>query len=87
MEAIEPPLTVLEALSSGVPVLTTDTYSVDEVVTSGKNGFVVDPTAYGTLVDRAVEILMPICDSCVAGDEIHEEQPSRVSRCLSPQEN
>ena len=56
-EAIEPPLTLLEALASGLPVLATDTYSASEAVTSGKNGFVVDASNYLKLAELAIEIL------------------------------
>jgi len=56
-EVIEPPLTALEALSSGLPVLATDAYSVSEAVVSGKNGFLVSMRDYANLADRAINIL------------------------------
>jgi len=56
-DAIEPPLTVLEALSCGLPVVATETYSVGESVTSAKNGFLVSPESYTDLVDRTIRVL------------------------------
>ena len=56
-QAIEPPLTVLEALSSGIPVLATNTYSVAEALNSEKNGFLVNVDDYSRLTERALEIL------------------------------
>jgi glycosyltransferase involved in cell wall biosynthesis len=56
-QAIEPPLTVLEALSSGVPVLATNGYSAGEALISGKNGYLVDGDDYSRLAERALEIL------------------------------
>jgi glycosyltransferase involved in cell wall biosynthesis len=41
--AIEPPMTVMEALSAGVPVLATDVLSIGEVVVDGINGFLLPP--------------------------------------------
>jgi len=61
-EAIEPPLTVLEALASGLPVLATDTYSVREAVIPGKNGFLVSVENYTDLVDSAISIFQ--ADRC-----------------------
>ena len=43
VRAIEPPMTVMESLSVGVPVLATDVLSIDEVVIDGSNGFLLPP--------------------------------------------
>lgn len=54
--AVEPPLTVLEAIASGLPVLATDTHSIDDAVISGKNGYVVRE-GYANLVSEALHLL------------------------------
>jgi glycosyltransferase involved in cell wall biosynthesis len=56
-EVIEPPLTVLEALACGLPVLATDTYSVNEAVVSGKNGVLIDANNYMNLAEPAIDML------------------------------
>lgn len=56
-ESIEPPLTVLEALACGLPVLATNAYSVAEAVISGQNGFIVEMGDHSSLVERAIEML------------------------------
>ena len=56
-DVIEPPLTVLEALASGVPVLATKTYSVDEAITDGENGRLVGVKDYPRLADEAIDLL------------------------------
>lgn len=43
VRAIEPPMTVMESLSVGVPVLATDVLSIDEVLIDGVNGFLLPP--------------------------------------------
>jgi glycosyltransferase involved in cell wall biosynthesis len=55
--AVEPPLTVLESLSSGLPVIATDVLSVGEVVTDGHNGFVVPIDKYDCLPYRVNRLL------------------------------
>jgi len=56
-ESIEPPLSVLEAMASGLPVIATNTYSVREAVMSGTNGFIVSIEDYGSLKDRVAYLL------------------------------
>jgi len=56
-EAIEPPLTILEAMACGIPVVATNTYSASEAVTSKENGFLVNSEEYGRLAERALEVL------------------------------
>jgi len=40
--AIEPPLTVLEAMSSGLPVISNNVSSICEMINDGLNGYIVD---------------------------------------------
>jgi glycosyltransferase involved in cell wall biosynthesis len=44
--AIEPPLSVMESLSMGVPVIATDVLSVNEIISDGKNGFLFPLNEY-----------------------------------------
>lgn len=46
------PLSLLEAMSSGVPVVVTDVGGMPEVVQDGETGFVVPPGNVGALADR-----------------------------------
>jgi D-inositol-3-phosphate glycosyltransferase len=50
--AVEPPLTVLEAMSSGTPVLATNTLSLGEIIRDNENGLIVCPADRSELVDR-----------------------------------
>ena len=52
---ISPPLTWIEAMSLGTPVITTKVGGIDEVILDNKNGFVSD--SYDTLYETLVEIL------------------------------
>lgn len=51
------PTTALEAMSVGVPVVTTDVGSVAEAVTDGETGFVVPPLSPPSIATRVVELL------------------------------
>ncbi len=46
------PLTILEAMSCGVPVVATDVGSISEVVENGINGFLINPGDIGELAGR-----------------------------------
>ena len=50
---VSPPLTWLEAMSMGTPVITTAVGGVDEVITSGQTGYVA--SSYDNLVDVVIE--------------------------------
>jgi glycosyltransferase involved in cell wall biosynthesis len=56
-EAIEPLLTVLETFASGVPVMATDTHSINEAVVSGKKGIIVAGGNYRGFIDGALQLL------------------------------
>lgn len=51
------PMTVLEALASGIPIVATSVGAVPEVLKEGVNGFLVDPGDVNMLGDRIVRIL------------------------------
>jgi glycosyltransferase involved in cell wall biosynthesis len=51
------PFAVLEALSSGLPVVTTNVGGIPEMIESGKNGFLVQPFNPKELADRILYFL------------------------------
>ena len=51
------PFAVLEALSTGLPVVTTTVGGIPETVVSGKNGFLVKPFDEKTFADRILYLL------------------------------
>ena len=67
--AVEPPLTVLEAMASGRVVFAPKLSASSELITDGKNGFLFEEKDYNTLARRFADILM------------NKELRIRVSRC------
>jgi len=51
------PFAVLEALSTGLPVVTTNVGGIPEMIEDGKNGFLVEPSNSQALADRIVYYL------------------------------
>ncbi len=51
------PFAVLEALSTGLPVVTTNVGGIPEMIDSGKNGFLVEPENSRALADRILYYL------------------------------
>ena len=51
------PFAVLEALSSGLPVVTTNVGGIPEMIEDGKNGFLVEPANSRALADRILYYL------------------------------
>ncbi|MDD5409001.1 MAG: glycosyltransferase family 4 protein [Candidatus Omnitrophica bacterium] len=52
------PISVLEAMSAGLPVIATNTGGISEVVLDGKTGYLVRPRDIEALRDRLKELLM-----------------------------
>ena len=51
------PFAILEALSTGLPVVTTNVGGIPETIESGRNGFLVEPFNKKQLADRIVYLL------------------------------
>jgi glycosyltransferase involved in cell wall biosynthesis len=51
------PFAVLEALSTGLPVVTTNVGGIPETIDSGKNGFLCDPFSPHQFSDRILQLL------------------------------
>lgn len=56
--AIEPPLTVLEAMASGAAVVVPKVSSLSEIITDNRNGFLFVTKDYDALADKLVNILV-----------------------------
>jgi glycosyltransferase involved in cell wall biosynthesis len=54
--AVEPPLTVLEAMSCGLPIVSSDVLSLNEFISSGSEGFILpsdaEPALWGQKIDQ-----------------------------------
>ena len=51
------PLTILEAMASGLPIVTTRVRGLPEIVKDAENGFLVEPKNPGQLADKILLIL------------------------------
>lgn len=51
------PLTILEAFQAKTAVISTNTGGISEIVTYGKNGFVIDPNDLNALVERMEQFI------------------------------
>jgi glycosyltransferase involved in cell wall biosynthesis len=61
------PFAVLEALSTGLPVVTTSVGGIPEMITSGKNGFLVQPSNAKELSDKMLHCLEHPADAAEMG--------------------
>ncbi|MCL5017052.1 MAG: glycosyltransferase [Patescibacteria group bacterium] len=50
------PLSVMEAMAAGLPVIGVDSLGVPEIVKDGKNGFIVAPDMFEDMAQRIVEL-------------------------------
>jgi glycosyltransferase involved in cell wall biosynthesis len=51
------PYTLLEAMSVGLPIVTTPVGAIPEIIENGRNGFLIQPGDHRTLADRIVDLL------------------------------
>ena len=61
------PFAVLEALSTGLPVVTTSVGGIPEMINSGKNGFLVQPSNVRALSDKILYCLEHSADAAEIG--------------------
>lgn len=52
------PLSILEAISYGIPIISTDVGSINEAVENGKNGFLVEPGNLDQLADQTTKLVL-----------------------------
>ena len=75
-------LVVLEALASGVPVITTQYNGAGGIISDGKEGFVLeDPTAVETLSEKILYLADPVKlkEVSIAARALAEEYPQKKS--------
>lgn len=56
------PVSVMEALSFGIPVLATDTGGVEEIVKEGNNGMLLEVNSNGSAIKKAIEDVYDLKD-------------------------
>lgn len=52
------PISILEAMASGLPIISTTVGSIPEVITNGVNGFLIEPGDYKALAERISELII-----------------------------
>jgi glycosyltransferase involved in cell wall biosynthesis len=73
------PVSILEAMSTGLPVVATDVGSIGEAVTAGKTGYLVPPGDAAKLTHHVVELLNNPLRSRSMGAAAREHVVSRSS--------
>jgi glycosyltransferase involved in cell wall biosynthesis len=68
------PISILEAMSSGRPVVATDVGSIHEAVEDGRSGFLVSPGDAGAFAERVTRLL---CDSA-----LRQSMGTAARRCV-----
>jgi len=51
------PITILEAMAAGVPVISTKVGAIPEIIKNGKNGFLIEPGKYNQLAEKIIYLL------------------------------
>jgi len=55
---IDPPITMLEAMSCGIPVIAPEALSIPDVIKDGYNGFITHPGDFKMLKERITELIV-----------------------------
>ncbi len=51
------PVTILEAMASGLSIVATTVGGLPEIVKDGENGFLVEPNNYGQIAEKVILLL------------------------------
>src|SRR5665647_1425231 len=71
------PFAILEALSTGLPVVTTNVGGIPETIENGKNGFLVEPFHQNQLADRILYLLEHPAEASEMGFEARKTVEER----------
>jgi glycosyltransferase involved in cell wall biosynthesis len=75
------PYALLEAMSIGLPVITTPVGAIPELVKEGCNGFLINPGDYQTLAERILRIL----DDPSIQEKMRQANIEKIKREYLPQ--
>jgi glycosyltransferase involved in cell wall biosynthesis len=73
------PVSILEAMSTGLPVVATDVGSIGEAIADGRTGYLVPPGDAAQLTDRVLELLRDPLRAKTLGAAAREKVVSRWS--------
>ena len=74
-------MAILEAMSFGIPVITTDIYAMDEIIDNGKDGFLVPSNDLGALIEK-IDLLIKDND---LRERMGIEAKNKILKRFSPQ--
>ncbi len=73
------PMVVLEAMASGLPVVSTEVEGIPEVIRDGREGLLVEPGSASELAEALARIGNGDVDACQLGDAARQRQQSVYS--------
>lgn len=74
-------LSILEAMSFGIPVITSDVYAMKEIIDNGKDGFLIPPGDLEALLEK-MRILI---ENKSLREEIGKQAKNKISEKFSPE--